>query len=309
MRTRSLVPTALLLCGCSFHHAPVAPEPVRGPARDSLFQFDEARGDSVARRGPVDAMFALIDPEAVLLRPGIPAVYGRDNIRAVLAADPAPAATTWQPLGGNVSDDLHSGYTYGVVARPDKSKSQVRLERYIAYWHRATGKGTPWQIAAYLEVGAPSSAEVALPPAASQPSPPILPKPLDDARTKVHEADSLFADLAYRMGVGFAFSNTADQNGVIFGNPSLVVGPNAIRDYYASRPEVSLAWKPVFASVAESADLGFTVGEYINTIRGPTGAAVQRYGKYLTIWKRQKDGTWKFLVDGGNPTATPTDHR
>ncbi len=153
---------------------------------------------------------------------------------------------------------------------------------------------------------------MALPSAASQPSPPILPKPLDAARTKVREADSLFADLAYRMGVGFAFSNTADESGAIFDSPRtlVLVGPKAaIRDYYAGRPEVSLAWKPVYAAVAESADLGFTVGEYIQTVRGATGAAVQRFGKYLTVWKRQKDGSWKFVVDGGNPSPTPPDHR
>jgi ketosteroid isomerase-like protein len=46
--------------------------------------------------------------------------------------------------------------------------------------------------------------------------------------------------------------------------------------------------------------LGFTVGEYTLTGRGPTGAAVQRFGKYLTVWKRQPNGSWKFAVDGGN---------
>jgi hypothetical protein len=254
-------------------------------------------------------MLTLVDSEGVLLRPGLPAVYGRENIRTVLSADAAPVATNFLPLGGNVSSDLRSGYTYGIVARPEKGRSQVRLERYIAYWRRVARSDAPWRIAAYAEVGAPQSPEVALPPAASQPSPPILPKPLDAARTKVREADSLFADLAYRMGVGFAFSNTADESGVIFDSPVLIVGPNAIKDYYAGRPEVSLAWKPLFASIANSGDLGFTVGEYINTVRGPTGAAVQRYGKYLTVWKRQKDGSWKFLVDAGNPSPSPTDHR
>jgi hypothetical protein len=209
-----------------------------------------------------------------------------------------------------VSRDLHSGYTFGVVARPLVSKAQIRLERYIAFWRRAATPGAPWQIAAYAEVGSPSSpSDVVLSAAALQPSVAILPKSLDDARSQVREADSLFADLAYRMGVGYAFSNTVAANGVIFGNPALVVGPSAIRDYYAEREEVSLAWKPVYADVAGSADLGFTVGEYISTVRGPSGAAVQRFGKYLTIWARQKDGTWKFLADGGNALPVPDSRR
>ena len=56
----------------------------------------------------------------------------------------------------------------------------------------------------------------------------------------------------------------------------------------------------LYAAVAGSRDLGYTIGEYTSTGRGPTGAAVQRFGKYLTVWKRQPNGSWKFVVDGGN---------
>src|ERR1043166_3990238 len=103
------------------------------------------------------------------------------------------------------------------------------------------------------------------------------------------------------MGTTYAFSNTAADQGVLFGLPELLIGPKIIREADEARGEsTSLTWKPVYANVAGSRDLGYTVGEYISTGRGPTGAAVQRFGKYLTVWKRQKDGTWKFLVDGGN---------
>ena len=183
----------------------------------------------------------------------------------------------------------------------------MRFERYIAFWRRAGSQ--PWRISAYAEVGGPMAGDVTLPALATSPSVPILPKPIDDARTKVREADSLFADLAYRMGVGYAFANTVAGNGVLFGNPALVIGPDAIREFYRARGETSLAWKPVFAAVAGSGDLGFTVGESIHTIRGPSGAAVQRFGKYLTVWKRQQDGSWKFLVDGGNGSPSPEARR
>jgi ketosteroid isomerase-like protein len=312
MRTRLLIPAALLLCGCGLHHRPVAPEPARSPARDSLFVVDEARNDTVASRGPVEGMLALMDPDVVYLRAGIPAVYGRDGVRAAIAHDAGDGAgnsIVWQPLGGGVSDDLASGYTFGVAARASAKRAPlpVRFERYIAFWRR--GPAQPWRITAYAEVNGPTTGEAALPALATSPSVPILPKPLDEARTKVREADSLFADLAYRMGVGYAFSNTVAANGILFGTPALVIGPDAVREFYQSRGETSLAWKPVFAGVAGSGDLGFTVGESIRTVRGPSGAAVQRFGKYLTVWKRQKDGSWKFLVDGGNGSPSPEARR
>src|SRR6185312_14080862 len=157
MRTRSLIPAALLLCGCSLHHRPVAPEPARGPARDTLFQLDASRGDTVAARGAVDGMLALLSADVVFLRAGVPAVYGRAGARALLDADAAalPPGTSWQPLGGGVSDDLHSAYTFGITARPALAPSPVRLERYIAYWQR--GRAGPWRITAYAEVGGPAA--------------------------------------------------------------------------------------------------------------------------------------------------------
>src|SRR5689334_17075170 len=304
MRTRSVIlATATLLSGCSFRHRPVPPEPARGPALDSLFQIDQSRSDSLLARGPIEGMLSLLGEDVVYLRAGVPAVYGREAARALFVAGTGTPASSiaWQPIGGGVSDDLRAGYTYGVVARPSQLKSPIRFERYVAYWQRAGRQ--PWRIAAYAEVGSQPAAEVNL--SGVQITPPTRPphKPLAEATDKVRAADSSFSDLAYRMGTGFAFSNTAAANGVVFGNPQLVVGPDAIRAFYATQgASSSLTWHPVYASVAGSRDLGFTIGEYIATGRGPSGAAVQRFGKYLTVWKLQRDGTWKFVVDGGNPT-------
>ena len=303
MRTRSVILATALLSGCSLRHRPVAPEPARGPALDSLLRLDQSRGDSLLARGPVGAMVALLGLDVVYLRAGVPAVYGREGARALLAAGTgAPTlSVAWQPVGGGVSDDLRSAYTFGIVARLPQPKSPILFERYIAYWERAGDQ--PWRITAYSEVGSPAASEVSL--SADLVTPPArrLPKPLDEATANVRAADSLFADLAYRMGTGFAFSNTAADNGVVFGSPQLVIGPDAIRSFYAAQgTSSSLTWRPVFAVVAGSRDLGFTVGEYIATGLGPSGAAVQRFGKYLTVWKRQRDGSWKFVVDGGNST-------
>jgi ketosteroid isomerase-like protein len=303
MWRRTVTLATVLVSGCGLRHRPVAPEPARGPALDSLFRLDESRGDTVIARGPVEGMLALLGQDVVYLRAGAPAVYGREGARVLLAA--GSGATTlsvaWQPVGGGVSDDLESAYTYGFVARLRQPKAPLRFERYIAYWQRDGQR--PWRIGAYSEVGSAPAGEVNL--TTEQITPPVrrLSKPIDEATAQVRAADSLFSDLAYRMGTGFAFSNTAADNGVVFGSPQLVIGPNAIRAFYAGQePSTSLTWRPVYTVVASSRDLGFTVGEYIATGRGASGAAVQRFGKYLTVWTLQHDGTWKFVVDGGNST-------
>src|SRR5579884_566654 len=163
MRTRALIPAALLLFGCSLRHAPVvAPAPARGPARDSLFELDQIRGDSVAAHGPVDGVLSLLAPDVVYLRAGAPATYGRDAARALLLATTPPSAdpaqvTSWsfEPLGGGVSNDLRSAYTFGIAARAVPPRREIRFERYLAFWQRA--RGQPWRIVAYAEIGGPAS--------------------------------------------------------------------------------------------------------------------------------------------------------
>lgn len=311
MTTRSLLPAALLLFGCSLRHKPVAPEPARGPARDSLFQLDQARGDSVAARGGVDGALALFGQSVVYLRAGVPAIYGQDAVRALFSATPAVRGHTWQPLGGGVSDDLRAGYTYGIsahVGTPGAAggASQVRLERYVAYWTRDLGE--PWRIVAYAEVNGPPGAEVNF--TARQLAPTLVAhsRRVEGLVADVRAADSSFSDLADRMGTGYAFSHNVAPEGVMFGPSALIVGPRAVDEYFKAQPPgVSLTWRPVFASVAASGDLGFTIGESIRTGRGPSGAAVQRFGKYITVWQRQRDGSWKFVVDGGNATPAKSD--
>ncbi len=303
MNTRALaLPIAVLLAGaCHRRGDEFAPSPARLPARDTLFAIDQARSDSAATRGISDAMLAILSADAAYLRAGVPAIYGIDAIRALFAANPETSGTSihWQPLGGGIANDASSGYTYGIAARVTP-RAPVRLERYIAYWRRQSRQ--PWRIVAYAEVGAPPATEGSGPVDRLTPAAPTLPRPQAQARNAVRAADSLFADLAYRMGTGYAFAATVAADGVIFGNPQLVIGPQAVQEFFSGGAGASLSWQPVYASVSSSRDLGFTIGEYTSTIRGPTGAAVQRFGKYLTVWRLQADGTWKFVVDGGNTT-------
>ena len=304
MRTRSLFSTAVLLCGCSLHHRPAVPEPVRGPTRDSLFHLDQTRADSVAASGAVDGLLAFLAPDVVYLRAGVPAVYGRDAVRALMTAGGSASAAeiTWQPLGGGVSNDLHSAYTFGIAARAAQPRA-MRLERYIAYWRRLPDQS--WRIAAYAEVGVDRATVGVLP--ADRPAPAGRPQPKStrEAIAMIRATDSLFSDLADRMGNAFAFANSVDPYGVVFGAPQLVIGPKAVQEFFsAERGGSSLSWHPIYADVAGSLDLGFTIGEYSVTSLSTSGATIQRFGKYLTVWKRQPDGTWKFVIDGGNGTPT-----
>lgn len=58
-----------------------------------------------------------------------------------------------------------------------------------------------------------------------------------------------------------------------------------------------LSWNPVRAEVAESNNLGFTYGDW--AIK-PDGAGENfAEGNYITIWRRQENGSWEIILDAG----------
>jgi ketosteroid isomerase-like protein len=64
-------------------------------------------------------------------------------------------------------------------------------------------------------------------------------------------------------------------------------------------PDVQLTWSPSKVSVSDDGTLGYTWGRYDFTSKGKDGKIDSSSGIYLTIWRRQADGSWKFVYDGG----------
>ena len=120
-------------------------------------------------------------------------------------------------------------------------------------------------------------------------------------------ADAEFSRMAQTRGIGEAFATYAAEDATMMPmaeNPA--VGRAAIRREFEGTPaEVTLAWKPFSADVSRSSDLGYTLGTYEYRAPGADGKMATRYGKYCTIWKKQANGDWKWVVDIGNTSPAP----
>lgn len=81
-------------------------------------------------------------------------------------------------------------------------------------------------------------------------------------------------------------------------------GRSAIRAVWAgiTDPNYSLSWKATNAGVS-GGELGFTSGTFVETIKGADGTATIGNGKFLCVWKKQKDGSWKAIHDMWNYDA------
>ena len=66
-----------------------------------------------------------------------------------------------------------------------------------------------------------------------------------------------------------------------------------------------LLWTPVGADISASGDLGYTYGNYEFHAKDKDGKVSVEHGKYTSIWKMQKDGSWKVVLDMGNASPEP----
>ncbi len=68
-----------------------------------------------------------------------------------------------------------------------------------------------------------------------------------------------------------------------------------------------LTWTPVHVDVSESGDLAYSFGNFEFHSVDKSGKPTIEHGKYTTIWKKQKDGRWKVVLDMGNSSPEPKD--
>lgn len=61
--------------------------------------------------------------------------------------------------------------------------------------------------------------------------------------------------------------------------------------------------------VSGSNDLAYTMGSYQTRLMGENGEIVTEPGKWLTIWKKQADGSWRVIVETYNTDIPPPDHK
>jgi ketosteroid isomerase-like protein len=117
----------------------------------------------------------------------------------------------------------------------------------------------------------------------------------------LYDLESKFAaDTA--KGGGKAFGTWFAPDAVTLENGGApVVGHDAIAARATWTPEAyQLKWTPEGARMSVSGDMGFTWGHYEGDSRDAQGNPVKKTGRYMTVWKKQPDGTWKVQMDASN---------
>ena len=119
-----------------------------------------------------------------------------------------------------------------------------------------------------------------------------------DYKAQIIKTEKEFEAAAKSEGLASAFSRYADETAVISRGGRLVKGKDSIRMFYEKTPAgVHLSWTPDFVDVAASGDIGYTHGKYLYEVTDSLGKPIQSRGIFHTVWKRQSDGSWRFVWD------------
>src|SRR2546426_466618 len=160
----------------------------------------------------------------------------------------------------------------------------------------------------------PGSSPTPLPAPKPEPQPPVqsvhpppakpaTPPPVDVVaeRQRLLETDLAFSRASEQRGAAQAFYEFLTPDALSLQGGELPIrGRDAIKIQITTNLRGSLSWTPQDAEVSSSGDLGYTWGTYIfhGDVDGRRDQTV--FGKYLTVWKKQSDGSWKAVVDAGN---------
>lgn len=112
--------------------------------------------------------------------------------------------------------------------------------------------------------------------------------------SSVFAAEIAFNRLAQQKGQWTAFRETAAEDAVMF-TPQRVVAKQWLKG--RADPPRSVTWSPSVIHVSCDGNLAASTGDW----KRPDGSV----GYFTTIWRREKKGAWKWILDHGDTLASP----
>ena len=122
------------------------------------------------------------------------------------------------------------------------------------------------------------------------------------AAQEITDADIAMSTMATKEGFFKSLLQFAEDSVIIPREGKLPMMSKAeATEAWATKPVIKeFTWKPIKAVASQSGEMGYSFGfaTYL-------GKDTTTYTNYCTIWHKQKDGSWKFVYDGGNNIPKP----
>jgi ketosteroid isomerase-like protein len=127
----------------------------------------------------------------------------------------------------------------------------------------------------------------------------------------LRDADAQWSAAAGAKDLDKTVSYYSDDAIVMPPNASAATTKESIRSAWKEMlmtPGAAISWKATKVEVAKAGDLAYVSGTYEETMTDASGKSANDHGKYVEIFKKQADGTWKVVADIWNsdlPASAP----
>ena len=123
----------------------------------------------------------------------------------------------------------------------------------------------------------------------------------------VRELEVKWSKTATAKDLEGTVSYYADDASLLPPNTAIQSGKTAIHGAWAGLlgSVDSIAWQPNKIEVSKSSDMAYVVGVYQMASKDAQGKSVLDHGKYVDVWKKQTDGSWKTVADIFNSDLLP----
>jgi ketosteroid isomerase-like protein len=115
----------------------------------------------------------------------------------------------------------------------------------------------------------------------------------------IREADEAWSTAAAAKDVDKTVAFYSEDAVVMPPNAERAASKEAIRKIWKDMlTDAKVSWKATKVEVAKSGDIGFAIGTYEVTMNDVvTGKPINDHGKYVEVWEKQVDGSWKCGAD------------
>lgn len=119
-------------------------------------------------------------------------------------------------------------------------------------------------------------------------------------KKEIFNTEKAFEKMCAEKGIAEAFYFFADDNATILRqNDTLITGKENIKLFYNkdSYNSASVSWTPDYIYVSDDGTLAYTFGKYTWKSKSKNGDEKEFKGVFHTVWKKQKDNSWKYVWD------------
>ena len=124
---------------------------------------------------------------------------------------------------------------------------------------------------------------------------------------KLMEVSRAWSKVAASREIEKTLSYWSDDAVVISGGDATMKGKDAIRAMVKGsyeNPSFQISWEPRSVDISASGDMGYLLEDTQIIVNDSTGKPVTSHYNSITVWKKQRDGSWKNVLDVLGPVKS-----